>query len=405
MSYRRNRNRRRSFDPGRLFAGFLMSAGAIALGLSFYNPISRASEPTPTFFVEELPEVTGTSQSSQLKAAPVAQFAALPSSPSQPNGAAEDPDVAPTPTKPLIREAVPLEALPASKVKSVSGSTGRSSSSGAGNADGPLIVAIASASDAGSEDIASRIAAGLRAAGRQVALTSVEEAGRPDVLLVLDTAGSGTTQAWYCDPGPLGNARLAELLIADVPRGEDAEPSASPDAAFACDEVHSGRAQTAAVLLDLAADVAADEATVAGVSKAINRYLSDNSAAIRQARAGNSFIWPAGGPISSHFGPSHPLGIDVAQGNGNIVAAVDGKVVFAGGNPCCSYGYYVVIESAGGIHTLYAHLDKIDVKLGQTVRQGQALGPVGCTGYCFGIHLHFEVFQDGVRIDPMRYLP
>ena len=91
--------------------------------------------------------------------------------------------------------------------------------------------------------------------------------------------------------------------------------------------------------------------------------------------------------------------------DGNIVAAMGGRVVFAGGDACCSYGLYVVIEGPGGITTLYAHLGRLLVKEGQTVKQGQALGPVGCTGHCTGNHLHFEVFQDGRRINPLLYLP
>ena len=88
-----------------------------------------------------------------------------------------------------------------------------------------------------------------------------------------------------------------------------------------------------------------------------------------------------------------------------MVAATDGVVLFAGGDPCCSYGLYTVVRSAEGLITLYAHLDSIDVSEGQSVRQGQPLGVVGCTGHCFGTHLHFEVIEDGVRRDPLSYLP
>ncbi|MGD0765118.1 MAG: M23 family metallopeptidase, partial [Dehalococcoidia bacterium] len=67
------------------------------------------------------------------------------------------------------------------------------------------------------------------------------------------------------------------------------------------------------------------------------------------------FIWPVHGPISSYFGPSHPLGIDIDQYNspgGPIVAAASGVVTFAGGNSCCSYGLYVVINHNNGFETL-----------------------------------------------------
>jgi murein DD-endopeptidase MepM/ murein hydrolase activator NlpD len=122
----------------------------------------------------------------------------------------------------------------------------------------------------------------------------------------------------------------------------------------------------------------------------------------------SGFIWPATGPISSYFGPAHPLGIDIDLFNNvvsPIVAAAEGTVVFAGGNPCCSYGYYVVIDHGDGFETLYAHLSEIHVGVGQYVVQGQVLGIGGSTGYSTGSHLHFEVHNYGSVVDPLGYLP
>jgi murein DD-endopeptidase MepM/ murein hydrolase activator NlpD len=119
-------------------------------------------------------------------------------------------------------------------------------------------------------------------------------------------------------------------------------------------------------------------------------------------------IWPVVGPISSYYGASHPLGIDIDGFNlrgAPIGAATSGTVVFAGGNACCSYGLYVVVVSPGGIETLYAHLSSISVVQGQTVSQGEQLGIIGATGYSTGVHLHFEVIDNGVRVDPLDYLP
>jgi murein DD-endopeptidase MepM/ murein hydrolase activator NlpD len=126
------------------------------------------------------------------------------------------------------------------------------------------------------------------------------------------------------------------------------------------------------------------------------------------SRSGASFIWPVFGPISSYFGPSHPLGIDIDQTavpGAPVFAAHDGVVVFAGGDPCCSYGRYVIVAGGEDIATLYAHLDRIAVEQGQRVSQGTALGTSGCTGYCTGTHLHFEVIVAGARSDPLHYLP
>jgi murein DD-endopeptidase MepM/ murein hydrolase activator NlpD len=119
-------------------------------------------------------------------------------------------------------------------------------------------------------------------------------------------------------------------------------------------------------------------------------------------------IWPTSGPISSDMGPSHPLGIDIDLYNNPgapILAATSGVVTFAGGDPCCSYGLYVVIVSPGGIETLYAHLSSITVVQGQQVAQGDVIGYAGCTGYCTGNHLHFEVIDNDIRRDPLDYLP
>ena len=119
-------------------------------------------------------------------------------------------------------------------------------------------------------------------------------------------------------------------------------------------------------------------------------------------------IWPVGGPISSYYGPSHPLGIDIDLFNNPyaaVAAATSGTVTFVGGDPCCSYGYYVIVVSPGGIETLYSHFSSFAVSAGQTVNQGDILGNAGCTGYCTGNHLHFEVIDNGVRVDPLAYLP
>lgn len=124
------------------------------------------------------------------------------------------------------------------------------------------------------------------------------------------------------------------------------------------------------------------------------------------SRAG--FIWPASGPISSYFGPSHPLGIDIdfyANPNQPVVAAAAGTVTFAGGDPCCSYGYYVLVDHGNGFETLYAHFSRIAVTTGQKVTQGQTLGYGGRTGYATGDHLHFEVHYNGAIVNPLNYLP
>lgn len=119
-------------------------------------------------------------------------------------------------------------------------------------------------------------------------------------------------------------------------------------------------------------------------------------------------MWPVVGPISSYYGSGHPLGIDIDGFNlvgSPIAAATSGTVVFAGGNACCSYGLYVVVLSPEGIETLYAHMSSISVVEGQSVSQGEAVGVIGNTGYSTGVHLHFEVIDNGARVNPLGYLP
>jgi murein DD-endopeptidase MepM/ murein hydrolase activator NlpD len=120
------------------------------------------------------------------------------------------------------------------------------------------------------------------------------------------------------------------------------------------------------------------------------------------------FVWPAWGPISSYFGPGHPLGIDIdmyEDPNEPIGAAKGGIVTFAGGNICCSYGLYVIVDHGDGTSTLYAHLSQIVVTQGQLVSTGQLLGFAGATGYATGNHLHFEVRIGDNVVDPLIFLP
>ena len=69
------------------------------------------------------------------------------------------------------------------------------------------------------------------------------------------------------------------------------------------------------------------------------------------------------------------------------------------------YGNVVLVDLGDGLEALYAHLSEMDVSVGDIVEIGQKLGVAGCTGYCTGTHLHFELRQDGVAFDPSPLLP
>jgi murein DD-endopeptidase MepM/ murein hydrolase activator NlpD len=168
-----------------------------------------------------------------------------------------------------------------------------------------------------------------------------------------------------------------------------------------------------------AAEPVAEPAPVAGIEPEADAEASGPGSAAPEAdvageivgggpSSGAGLIWPISGPISSYYGPGHPLGIDIDGFHlvgSAIAASTSGTVVFAGGNACCSYGLYVVIVSPDGIETLYAHLSSISVSPGESVVQGQAIGIIGDSGYSTGVHLHFEVIDNGARVNPMSYLP
>jgi murein DD-endopeptidase MepM/ murein hydrolase activator NlpD len=120
------------------------------------------------------------------------------------------------------------------------------------------------------------------------------------------------------------------------------------------------------------------------------------------------FIWPVNGTLNSRFGPrwgSFHSGIDLGAAYGTgVAAAASGQVVLASYSGY-GYGNYIIVRHGDGSETLYAHLSSIWVSLGQYVGQGEIIGAVGCTGWCTGPHLHFEVRIGGSPVDPLAYLP
>ena len=117
------------------------------------------------------------------------------------------------------------------------------------------------------------------------------------------------------------------------------------------------------------------------------------------------FIWPTEGWIVQGMWAGHPSGIDIGAAMGEPVLAVrDGRVYFAGGDPCCSYGRYIIIQHDDGFSSLYGHLSDFDVKGGDEVKQGDRIGSVGVTGHTTGPHVHFELRSHGGVVDPLSYL-
>ena len=122
------------------------------------------------------------------------------------------------------------------------------------------------------------------------------------------------------------------------------------------------------------------------------------------------FVWPLQGKVRRGFvtaataGSGHD-GIDILAPNGTAVrAAAAGKVIFAGQGPD-EYGLTVIIWHSGRWTTTYSYLDKITVKVGDTVKAGERIGLVGQTGLAEEPQLHFEVRRNKLPQDPARYLP
>lgn len=127
---------------------------------------------------------------------------------------------------------------------------------------------------------------------------------------------------------------------------------------------------------------------------------------------GDKFMWPVAGFLRSGFGMRrHPLfgkvrmhtGVDLVAPSGALVKAGDGgqiiQAVYDGG-----YGYSIIVYHGGGFSTVYAHLSRILVAVGQNVSRGEVIGLVGSTGWSTGPHLHFEVRINGAAQNPLGYL-
>ena len=117
------------------------------------------------------------------------------------------------------------------------------------------------------------------------------------------------------------------------------------------------------------------------------------------------FVWPVVDMVTSFFGPYHPMGIDINAPWVPVAASVAGRVIFVGGDTCCSYGLYVEVDHGSGYETLYGHLSAISVGIGEWVERGQIVGVSGSTGRSTGAHLHFEVRRNGVQQNPLLFLP
>lgn len=127
-----------------------------------------------------------------------------------------------------------------------------------------------------------------------------------------------------------------------------------------------------------------------------------------------SFTWPCPSStrITSDYGAresptagasSFHKGIDIGAAHGaDIVAAADGKVIFAGYSS--SAGNYTTVDHGSGVYTVYMHCSSLNVSKGNSVSRGQVIAKVGSTGVSTGNHLHFGVSENGTYVNPWNYL-
>jgi murein DD-endopeptidase MepM/ murein hydrolase activator NlpD len=165
------------------------------------------------------------------------------------------------------------------------------------------------------------------------------------------------------------------------------------------------------------------EETVVTTAPSASSWSTDTSSSY----TGGTMTWPVPGHyiITDYYGTrtwdgsGFHYGLDIGGGNiggSSIVAAESGTVILAI-NYCThnyakysscgcggGFGNYVVIDHGGTYATLYGHCESINVSVGDYVTKGQTIGKVGTTGYSTGYHLHFEVRENGQRINPLDFL-
>jgi len=213
-------------------------------------------------------------------------------------------------------------------------------------------------------------------------------------------------------------------------------------------ETEASKAELEAAKLELEAEIAEAESFISGLDTEIAEYLEMFAQADAEAAAVDAditamlaeikrqeeeakrlaelakqeaalvvgtgeLLWPcpSSNKLTSPFGDrsspggvgsTNHKGIDIGASTGSpIVAADDGTVVTA--TYSSSYGNYVIINHGNGRATLYAHQSAIACKVGQVVVKGMVIGYVGSTGISTGPHLHFEVRENGVAVNPLNY--
>ena len=200
-------------------------------------------------------------------------------------------------------------------------------------------------------------------------------------------------------PEPAGDAPRPTVVQVVPPGGGSRASDAGRE-----DEPPARVLKENAELRNQLSDLKALEAARRRVARALARAGAIYDGPLRLGAGG--LAWPINGAVVSPFGQRWGrlhAGIDIAAPAGTVIrAAADGGVAIRG--PVGGYGNYVCVQHSRRLTTCYAHLSRFLTERGKVVRQGEPIGLVGCTGRCFGDHLHFETWVGGRPVDPMPYL-
>ena len=213
---------------------------------------------------------------------------------------------------------------------------------------------------------------------------------------------------------------------AELESGKAASEAAKADLVAKKAELDVQRAAADKLVQEIQANEAAYETTLDAIDQeeeAIQKRIVQLSKELAAQEAANGkpsnaaaggYIWPVGSrritsPMGSRFtgipgASTNHKGVDIGGVgyNSEIHAAKAGTVIVS--QYSSSYGNYVVVSHGSGNTTLYAHMSSRKVETGQAVAQGDVLGITGSTGISNGPHLHFEITENGERVNPLTYL-
>ena len=241
---------------------------------------------------------------------------------------------------------------------------------------------------------------------KDVLLGAATRGDLADVELIVPASIPRTLGSWSTDEQDFGDPSILVLLLEEMERNQANQASL--------------RETLRDELLALGAQLENIEESEVELETAI-RELRAELVAINAREiewdaeniTPETIILPSSAPITSGWGRRwHPIlrkmrmhyGTDFDGERGSPVWAAHQGVVETA-TYMKDFGRVVVLNHGNGFSTLYAHLNKIHVKYGETVRQGQRIGDIGSSGLSTGPHLHFEIRVDHVLRNPRKYLP